>query len=357
MEQATEPRRSPAPYIAGLLAGGMIVLVLLYAAQAERGVSNGLRICAQTLIPSLFPCLALSSFLVKSGACAKLGKLFSPLTRLLFGLPGSAAGAIIMSLVGGYPVGVDMTERLLQNGDITKKQAAHMAAFCVNAGPAFTITAVGAGMTGSLNRGVILYAATVLAGITVGAVFKLISRKQPAQTACVQPPRPQSIPIASALVESVRDATMAMLNICAWVLLFSCLGSMADAVGISGNAGLALKCVLEISSGCAAGRGLPPWILAAMLSFSGLCVLCQIMPACRACGLGFGKLLFSRLACAGLSAAYCFVLCRIFPAYVSASAMFSPLRSARLSYGFPVCAALLAMGALVILEVDNKRKT
>ena len=79
--------------------------LLFYPTQAAAGAKRGIGYCVDILIPSLFPFMALSVFVVKSGLAASMGRLTAGPCRILFGLPGSAAAAIVMSMVGGYPVG------------------------------------------------------------------------------------------------------------------------------------------------------------------------------------------------------------------------------------------------------------
>ena len=79
--------------------------ILIAPQAASQGVRDGLTLCGQVVIPSLFPFLALSSFLVQSGLAQRAGHLLEPITKLLFRLPGAAGSAILMSLIGGYPVG------------------------------------------------------------------------------------------------------------------------------------------------------------------------------------------------------------------------------------------------------------
>ena len=53
-----------------------------------------------------------------------------------------------------------------------------MLRFCVNAGPAFIISAVGAGMLGSVRMGVVLFAAHILASVLVGIGGRLLEVRQ-----------------------------------------------------------------------------------------------------------------------------------------------------------------------------------
>ena len=343
-------------YVTGVVTLALMAAALLFAQETESGILRGISICTQTLIPSLFPFLFLSSFLVRSGACAALGRWSSSATRFLFGLPGNCAGLILMSLLGGYPVGVGMAEEMLGRGDITRGQARRMILFCINAGPAFTIASVGTGMIGSTHTGIILYASGAAALALMGILGKFLFRREGEAR---EVPAPASPPAAmEALTASVSAAVKAMVSICAWVLLFGAAGELIRLLPLPAPVYTAVTYLLEISAGCAsAARMAPPYILSAMLSFSGLCVLCQLAPGCRRCGVKMGELLLSRIACAALSAGICALLCRCFPDYVQTSAGFQPLYHAGLSVSIPACAALIVMGLIAINEVDIRRKT
>ena len=87
-------------------------------AQAAR---DALALCAQTVIPSLFPFFVLSSLLVSCGAADTLSHLLSPLMRPLFGLSGTGAAALGLGLCGGYPVGARTAAALADLGLLNGK--------------------------------------------------------------------------------------------------------------------------------------------------------------------------------------------------------------------------------------------
>lgn len=343
-------------YLAGVLTLACMAAALLYAQETEAGIARGIQICTQTLIPSLFPFLFLASFLVRSGACGVAGRWAEPVTQFLFHLPGNCAGVIAMGLLGGYPVGISMAEELMQRGEITRAQARRLTLFCVNAGPAFTIAAVGTGMMGSTHAGIILYASGAAALLVTGILARFLPKREERRRA--DPPEHEPLPLADAMTGAVASAVKAMVNICAWVLLFCTAGNLIHLIPMPAGLYHAVTCVLEISSGCAAAaRRAPLFILSAMLSFSGLCVICQLTPGVRRCGVPVWQLLLSRAVSAGISAAVCALLCRAFPEYVQTAAGFEPLYHAGVSVSIPACAALMFMGLAVINEVDIKRKT
>lgn len=152
-------RRLPLLF-AALCAAALIVALPSVSAA---GVKKGLLVCASSAVPSLYPFCVLSAFFVRSGLCGYLGKLLEKPVRILFNLPGSAGATACMSFVAGYPVGAGMTAALFEQGRISQADAQRMTLFCVNAGPAFVIGGVGAGMLGSARAGAVIFSSLTLA--------------------------------------------------------------------------------------------------------------------------------------------------------------------------------------------------
>ena len=72
---------------------------------------DGLKLCIDAIIPSLFPFFVLSALAVDLGLAGCLGKVFEPVMRPLFNVNGACVSAFALGFVGGYPVGA-------KNGDI-----------------------------------------------------------------------------------------------------------------------------------------------------------------------------------------------------------------------------------------------
>ena len=166
-------RRLPLLF-AALCAAALIVALPSVSAA---GVKKGLLVCASSAVPSLYPFCVLSAFFVRSGLCGYLGKLLEKPVRILFNLPGSAGAAACMSFVAGYPVGAGMTAALFEQGRISQADAQRMTLFCVNAGPAFVIGGVGAGMLGSARAGAVIFSSLTLASLTLGLLTRFIPRE------------------------------------------------------------------------------------------------------------------------------------------------------------------------------------
>lgn len=273
-------------------------LLFLNPESAANGMRSGLNLCATVVIPSLFPFLVVSAFLIRSGLSARIGRLLGPVTRLLFGLPGCTAAPVLMGMLGGYPVGVKAAAELYEQGQLTHAQSSRMICFCVNAGPAFTIGAVGAGMLGSVQAGVVLYAAQVITCLILGVAARfLIREKEPEDAALLKESCRVPFRGVDAFVESVSESCKSMFHICAFVALFSSAIEVMGAVGIlqaltSLAAPLLLACgmpfalvdavfpaLLEVTSGCmrVSAAGTAGFIAVnAVCGWAGLSVQCQI---------------------------------------------------------------------------------
>lgn len=332
--------------------------VLLAPQTAANGVRDGLTLCGQVVIPSLFPFLALSSFVVQSGLALRAGRLLRPLTRGIFRLPGTAGGAIFMSLIGGYPIGARMTAQLLDASLITKKQAQRMLLFCVNSGPAFLISAVGAAMLQSRRAGLILCASLTASALLIGFFSRFFAANEPG-SACQSPGSECQLPASAsqALVDAAAQGCAGIVSICVWVILFSCISALLGLLPLPGALRLLMQCFLEVTSGCAAAAGRVPLpVLALVLGWGGVCVHCQVLRDVRQTGLSLLRFFCGRAANGLLACLISEGLFRLFPCDAAVFSNHVRALPEAFAASAPVAAGMLFMCALLILEVEGRRK-
>jgi sporulation integral membrane protein YlbJ len=322
------------------------------AAVAE-GVRRGLTVCGNILIPSLFPFMALSVFLAGTEYGRVLSRPLWPVTTRLLRLPGELGVVVLLSLIGGYPVGAKMVAALLEEGRVDRATAERMLCFCVNAGPPFVITAVGAGMFASAKTGMILFASQTAATLLIGF---LVSRRAKSRERKRLPPL--SADKAAVFVQAVNSAASGMFAMCAFAILFS--GVLALANSFTDNTivrGL-LAGLLEVTAGSSAASrlgGLGGFVLTScVLSFGGCSVLFQIMSCFRGLAISFRPFLLSRAAHMGLAAAIALPLYLLLgesaPVWLARTppTLYATSGTALLS----VC--LLAMCAILTLNIPDK---
>ncbi len=336
--------------------GIIFLLIISKSAIASQGVMNGLKICSNVIIPSLFPFMVFSSFVVKSGIYTKIGKIIGKPIKLIFNLPACSAGAIIMGFTGGYPIGISMTAELYRLGAINKKQAQRLTFFNINAGPAFVISAVGEAIYHNKNIGYILFASIALSSLTLGiftGVFSRIRGEKEQDKSIIY----QRTKLSEAFVSATESASKAILSACVWVVSFGVVISFLKALPFPSDINIILCGITEVSEGCSLSAGVfPISFTAALISFSGFCIFFQILPYIKEIGLNFRSFLLSRLVCAVLSFIYCTVIIRIFPI---SSEVFSnnitPLAH-NFSISIPTTVCLILTCGLLIFEVDRSKK-
>ncbi len=259
----------------------------------SKGILSGLRACGGVIIPSLFPFMVLSGFVTLSPVGELLSRPLTLITTKMLRLPRQLGGVVLMSFIGGYPVGARAISNLLRQGRISPQTAARMMVSCVNPGPSFVIGAVGLLVLGSPQAGAAVFAAQAVSALLLGWLFARRAKDEP-------PPALQTAdypPLPVAFVEAVRGAAMAMVVICGFVLLFSAVIALLNADGMLGRLsgwvsaatlGLipadafscALAGMLEVTYGTLLCGVLPPQtarlLVPFLLAFGSVSVICQV---------------------------------------------------------------------------------
>ena len=97
---------------AAVLLSAAMTACILDAKTVSLAAAQAIRLCAQAVAPSLLPFLVLTRLFLCSAACQGLVRLAGPVMGPLFGLPPAAAPALVLGLLGGYPVGARTTGTL-----------------------------------------------------------------------------------------------------------------------------------------------------------------------------------------------------------------------------------------------------
>ena len=315
----------------GLLLAALALVV--WPGESMSAMKDGLSLCGNVILPSLFPFFVLSSLVVELGMSRYLGRLFQPVMAPLFRVNGSCAAALALGFVGGYPVGARTAISLYQHGQCSKTEAERLLAFCNNCGPAFILGVVGTGIFGSGRAGLLLYLGHIAASLLVGLLFRFYKPRQgPGRGRAVQF---QTARFPAAFTRSVTGALQSTLNICAFILLFTvvlrvlavsgcltgaaaCLSALFAPLGLSQMwAERLLAGLLEMSTGVSSltGGALTGRISMAafMLGWAGISVHCQVLAFLGDSGLSLRTYLVGKALHGGLSALLISLLLRLFP--------------------------------------------
>ena len=190
-----------------------------YPAEASDAARQGLALCLQTVLPSLFPFFVLSSLLIASGAADGLSRTLEPFMRPLFYLSGAGAGALALGLAGGYPVGARTAAELYRRGALSKPEAERLLSFCNNSGPGFILGVCGGAVLHNPRAGAYLYLVHTASAVLTGV---LLRRRTVMECAAARPRRrAQGKPLAAVFPAAVRDSFAASWSVCGFVVIFA----------------------------------------------------------------------------------------------------------------------------------------
>ena len=253
--------------------------LLIYSENCSEGILRGLEFCLKVLIPSLFPFMAISTFVVKSGIAVSLGKPFKGVVNKLFGLNSNFAPILLLSMLGGYPVGARGVYQLYKQNLASKAEAEKAVMFAVCAGPGFLINFVGIMLFHNKSFGLILLTSQIISMIIIGIFLNLFSKNKNNFNSNTEV-KDSSISISNALVDSATESSRGILAICIFVVLFSSFIGMINNFIPDGIFKNIIYILFEV---CSAVNLLSTdcsfELLAFAVGFGGLCVHFQIFSA------------------------------------------------------------------------------
>lgn len=281
----------------GLALGLLAVMAGLLAASetAAQAVREGLALCGGSVIPALFPLLVVSRLFVATGSAAALGRLLAPLTRRMLGVSGPSGTAVLLGLLGGYPVGAQTAGELARTGAVSRQEGQRLLLFCNNCGPAFALGVAGVGCFGSLRAGAWLW----LIHVSAAVLMALLTRHTSSPEGRTSPSAPQAL--GSAFPGAVRGAGEGMLHVCGFVVFFLVLLRVLGRV--TGLSHPVLSGAVELTQGILAlphtRRGFV-WA-AGLLGWGGLSVHGQSAAVLSGTDLPMGPYLAAKAAHAAVS--------------------------------------------------------
>ena len=285
---------------------GVLAWFLADAGPIRQSAAEALSLCVRSVVPSLFPFLVISGLLVSMGigelAAPYLAGFMGPLYRL----PGCASSALLLGLVGGYPIGAKTAADLYREGLLSRDEAERLLAFCNNSNPVFLISVLGAGVFGTLRAGIWLWIIHTASALLTGFLFR--GGRETGRQAAGAGASCRSVSLSSAFVDAVRGSASGMLSVCAFVVFFYVLADPLASLGP--RLGPALVGVTELFS-------LTPLLTADRFGFvlaagcagwGGLSVLCQTAAVLEGSGLGVRNCFLGKVAQGVLSALLAFSL-------------------------------------------------
>ena len=343
-------------FLTALCATALCIILILNGAELSDGIRKGLDLCSFSVIPSLFPFMAISIFISKSKAADFFIFLFKPVAKLLK-IPENCCGIFPAALFGGYPSAAKCISDYVLEGIIGRKTAAKMLCFCVNAAPAFLIFAVGIGVFRNLKTGILIFTAHFLSSFFTATVISVFSSSPQNSSYNSSVLRKSN---ASCAVESIISAAESCFRMCAFIVIacgvleivfkgrfFSNISSPLAKALFSGffevTAGI-FSCSEIGGFGAIATAG-------AIASFSGISVIIQIAALTEESKIPLLPFVISRFINSATTFAILWFFLSLSGKTAETFSQSSKTFQAALSVSAPAAVSLFCMAALFLLSI------
>lgn len=311
----------------------IVVFVCVYLLSSpeasSKSIKTGINYCINILVPSLFPFMFMAVFTVQSKIFSNPGKIISKITNFLFYLPGCTAPVILLSLIGGYPVGARGVKTLFDQKKINSEQLNRMMCFCVGSGPGFTISLVGTLILHSKFMGLVLLVSQIFGAFAIGIFCGVRARKKnfPIYTENTKNGSP-NINTAQTIIDSTSSVCASIIEMCTLIIIFTFFISIIENAyshmplfqysthfkNYEQEILTTAISFLEITTGCIKSANLKYsfLIIAAALGHGGVCTHMQISAILKNCKFNFKKFCFFRFINSIISLVFAYIASEYF---------------------------------------------
>lgn len=324
---------------------GLAVVLILFSNDVRNGAYQGLVLAENTIIPSLLPLLIIFLLIMKTGAKDALSRIFGFICVYVFNLPKVAMPAIFFGLIGGYPTGALLTQELYVNQEIDSRQARNIMRFNFCGGCGFIITAVGSAVLNNYSAGLILFASCIISNIIIGFSSSFFGKRVERDFYSFGEGRGFS----AALIDATEGAVRSVLNITAFVILFSAVNHVIRLPDF-------LLPIFEITSGICGKSSFSLAEISAYLAFGGFCIHLQLLPILLKCGIKYGDFLLFRIISALLSYCITRLLTMAFPSSIEVFSNSSEHVAVFSSVNIALSVLLIIGCFVLILDVSSRKR-
>lgn len=323
------------------------VFLLIFSNTNLESCKFGLKLWASSVVPSLLPFFIATELLGYTNVVSILGKILNKFMKPIFNVPGEGAFPFIMGVICGYPVGAKIISNLKLQGKLSSVEAERLISYANNSGPLFIIGTVGIGLFKSTSIGILLFITHILAGLTVGFIFrwwKLKRKNVENRKKGAWPIFPSNQIFLSNLGEVLSNSIMSAINtvllIGGFIVLFSVIISMLESskiLAIFSNllqpvlnifniptsfANGIVSGIIELTNGVSKVALIPNKLIstnivicAFLLGFGGISVSLQILSIISKAKISIKPYLIGKLLQGTLAAVYTYLIIQFMPIF------------------------------------------
>lgn len=331
------------------------ILLIMDSENMINAAKNSVNVCLNVIIPSLFAFMVFSQLLVKSGTAEIMFYPLYIISKFWFRGTRREFGIFILSLIGGYPVGIKLLKGEIAYNKNFTAIAEKMLCYCYCGSPAFIIQVAGLSVLGSSKAGLFAYIANVLACFTAAVLMNIFLKSK----GRYKDTSPSNTKISlSHVTDSINGSVKSLGVICGTIISFNIIIELLDYCGFMvmldrfelKNIFCAFFEISNLSMFQGNDFGMLP-LFSAVTSFGGLCIIVQTAALSQG-KLNLKKFILSRIPIAALSAVYCRILTIMFPLYIESAV--SPVLPVFSSVN-PICSICLIIMTFILLKESGEK--
>lgn len=289
-------------FTALFLAVIVFALLLFDPKTAKTGVFSGLLLCGRVIIPSLFMFSFVVIFSNKSSVASNFVFL-NKISLKLLGLDFYEFYIFLLSLIGGYPIGVKLLNEAVKEKNMDKNRAEELSLFFISSGPGFTVSVIGETIFKSRQIGYILFISQLLSAVVLCRLF--IKKSNTNKIYNFKPYK-----LSDCFVKSVFEASQTLINVSSFVIFFSFLTEYFIKYKNYLSLFKFMPYFLEITNAVNLTNNI--YLISFLLGFSGISVICQVISIADSFRINALKLFALRLVTGAVSCAFTKLLMRVF---------------------------------------------
>ena len=202
----------------------------------------GAKLFFYSVLPTMFPFMVICNMIINLDGIKLYSKILGPILCKPLGLSYPCSFALVASFLCGYPLGAKYSTDLYKKGLIPHDEFVRLLNIASNIGPLFLLGAVG-----NSTLGYLLLIPSYLSAIIMGIITKNKKReKKLSLSKEVITENKSTFNIGEVIKKSIEDASLNILVLCGYVIMFSVIISMLKTLFISTGTLTNLSSMLNI---------------------------------------------------------------------------------------------------------------
>lgn len=283
----------------------LFFLMLLRPQVVLSGASKGLMLWFEVILPTLYPFLLLSSFLLTTGNLRLISNILGGLFCKFLNVSPNGSFVVLAGFLCGYPVGAKLAADMYKSGYISRKEGCYLLSFCNNTSPSFIINYLVLRTLG--DKKLLLPSIVILtaAPLIVSFFTRRFYRSEPLENIrhSPQPSSDRDTWTFREIDACIMDSFETLIKVGGYIILFSVILSLLQSIDTPAWFACLLS-FLEITNGLEILKSLHltkaicyPLMLG-LTAFGGLCAIAQTQCMVQKAGFGILPYITQKLAAA-----------------------------------------------------------